>query len=347
MAAAIESAEVIPYSLPFKDPYLTARGELHEREMVLLRVRSSAGALGLGEAVPLSLRGGASLATVTEELRGWSEEPAGTGEGLSPPARCAIETALLDLEAREAGVSVWKLLGAESASPVECNATLSAGEPLHVAQQALDWAAAGFGSFKLKVGVADDLDQVALVRRAVGAEANLRVDANGAWEPDEATAHLNAMHGEAHLELAEQPCPTLAGLEALRGRTSVRIAADESVASLEDARTVAEHRSCEMATLKLSKVGGPRKALRIAAELPVYLSSAIDGPVGIAAAAHTVQALPPAGDAGVAHGLATQRLLAGKIGSPRCELRDGFLHLPEGPGLGVEIDDAALERHRL
>jgi L-alanine-DL-glutamate epimerase-like enolase superfamily enzyme len=77
------------------------------------------------------------------------------------------------------------------------------------------------------------------------------------------------------------------------------------------------------------------------------MSSAIDGPVGIAAAAHTVQALPPEGDAGVAHGLATQRLLAGKIGEPRCELREGFLELPEGPGLGVEIDDAALDRHRL
>jgi L-alanine-DL-glutamate epimerase-like enolase superfamily enzyme len=155
------------------------------------------------------------------------------------------------------------------------------------------------------------------------------------------------MHGEAHLELAEQPCPSLAGLEALRGRTSVAIAADESVATLREAEAAASRRACDMATVKLSKVGGPREALRIAAELPVYLSSALDGPVGIAAAAHTVQALPADGDAGVAHGLATQRLLAGKIAEPRCELDGGFLHLPEGPGLGVEIDDAALARHRL
>jgi L-alanine-DL-glutamate epimerase-like enolase superfamily enzyme len=347
LPAAIDSAEVIPYSLPFKNPYRSARGELHQREMVLLRVRSAAGAFGLGEGVPLSLRGGVSLAKVTEELGRWAEDSSHPVIGFSQPARCAIETALLDLEAREAGVAVWKLLGAEAAAPVECNATLGAGEPLHVAQQALNWAQAGFGSFKLKVGVADDVDQVALVRRAVGPQARLRVDANGAWGPDDAVANLNAMHGEADLELAEQPCPSLAGLEALRGRTSVAIAADESVASVEEAELAAERRACEMATVKLSKVGGPREALRIAAVLPVYLSSALDGPVGIAAGGHTVQALPAGGDAGVAHGLATQRLLAGNVGDPHCELRDGFLHLPEGPGLGVEIDDAALARHRL
>jgi muconate cycloisomerase len=99
--------------------------------------------------------------------------------------------------------------------------------------------------------------------------------------------------------------------------------------------------------VKLSKVGGPRDALAVAAEIPVYLSSALDGPVGIAAAAHTAQALRESGDAGVAHGLATQRMFAGTIASRHCELDEGFLHIPEGPGLGVEIDDAALERHRL
>jgi L-alanine-DL-glutamate epimerase-like enolase superfamily enzyme len=69
--------------------------------------------------------------------------------------------------------------------------------------------------------------------------------------------------------------------------------------------------------------------------------------VGIAAAAHTVQALPERGDAGIAHGLATQRLFSDTVATRECELDEGFLRLPEGPGLGVEIDDAALARHRL
>ena len=64
----LASVEVIPYALPFKEPYVTARGTLSRREMVLLRLRSGEGVVGLGEAVPLSLRGGATLAQVVREL---------------------------------------------------------------------------------------------------------------------------------------------------------------------------------------------------------------------------------------------------------------------------------------
>ncbi len=102
--------------------------------------------------------------------------------------------------------------------------------------------------------------------------------------------------------------------------------------------------------MKLSKVGGPEAAIEIAEVLPAYVSSALDGPVGIAAAAQVAQTLrETAGpdDPGLAHGLATQRLFASTIASVECELRGGMLHPPEGPGLGVEIDEAALEAHRL
>jgi L-alanine-DL-glutamate epimerase-like enolase superfamily enzyme len=347
MAPAIAEAEVIPYALPFKDVYRSAPGEINQREIVLLRIRSADGAIGLGEAVPLTLRGDQTLAGVIEELRGWAEFPDSPGDDLSGPARCAIDTALLDLEGHTEGVPVWSLLGAESATPVECNATLGAGEPLHVSQTALEWAGVGFRSFKLKVGVEGDLDVVALVRRAVGPDARLRVDANCAWDTDEAVDELSAMHQEGHLELAEQPCPSLEQLAEVRARVGIPIAGDESITGPEDGRRALEQGAVDMATAKISKVGGPRAALKVAAELPVYLSSALDGPVGIAAAGHTVQALPASGDAGVAHGLATQRMFAGTVAARHCEIDEGYLHLPDGPGLGVEIDDAALERHRL
>ncbi len=79
------SIEVIPYALPFREPYVTARGTLGRREMVLLRVRDGDGAEGLGEAVPLSLRGGASLETVAGELHSWDPE-AGPALLSPPPA---------------------------------------------------------------------------------------------------------------------------------------------------------------------------------------------------------------------------------------------------------------------
>ena len=72
--------------------------------------------------------------------------------------------------------------------------------------------------------------------------------------------------------------------------------------------------------------------------------------MGIAAAAQVAQTLDSAAGAGgpaLAHGLATQRLFASTVASTECELRDGMLHPPEGPGLAIEIDEAALQVHRL
>ena len=86
MDSAITRAEVIPYALPFKDLYVTSRGELKQREMVLLRVHSEA-AVGLGEAVPMTLRNDHSLAGVADELRDWGEAPEQPRDQLSEPAR--------------------------------------------------------------------------------------------------------------------------------------------------------------------------------------------------------------------------------------------------------------------
>jgi len=76
----------------------------------------------------------------------------------------------------------------------------------------------------------------------------------------------------------------------------------------------------------------------------VYLSSALDGPVGIAAAGHVAQAIE---DHGFAHGLATSMLFADSIATRECALRDGYLYLPSGPGLGVELDEDALAARRI
>ena len=64
----IAAVEVDPYALPFSEPYVTARGTLERREMVLLRLRPTRALVGLGEAVPLSLRGGATLSRVERSL---------------------------------------------------------------------------------------------------------------------------------------------------------------------------------------------------------------------------------------------------------------------------------------
>ena len=100
--------------------------------------------------------------------------------------------------------------------------------------------------------------------------------------------------------------------------------------------------------MKLSKVGGIGEANAIAKALPIYLSSALDGPLGIAAAAHAAQALPFEGPAaGLAHGLATQLLFADTVAAARARARRAAADAPDGPGLGVEIDEDALAERRI
>lgn len=347
----IAQVEVIPYALPFREPYVTAMGTLTRREMALLRLRTEDGQVGLGEAVPLSLRGGVGLSQVVAELEGLrrrgslDEGALRAAADLSAPARCAALTALLDLRGRWAAAPSPT---PPAPRPVRCNATLIAAEPAAVAADAERWAADGFASFKLKLGAGDDAAQVKAVRDAVGPEARLRVDANAVWDVETAKRTLAQLE-PYDVELAEQPVATLEEAMEVSRATSIPIAADESVESRADAERAAAMEACRMTGVKLAKVGGPEAAIEIAEVLPAYLSSALDGPVGIAAAAQVAQTLAAAGDGGpdLAHGLATQRLFASTVARTECELRDGMLHPPPGPGLGVEIDEAALEAHRL
>ena len=366
----IAAVEVIPYALPFERPYVTASGTLERREMVLLRIRTEAGIVGLGEGVPLSLRGGdtlhrieRSLVRLTRRLARLdvalmaSEQPlaaavdamihVAAGRRLAAPAKAAVETALFDLAGRISGTPLWRMLRGETSAPVRCNATLAAGPPHELAADASAWRERGFATFKVKLGLGDDAERARAVREAIGPDARLRVDANGAWSAHQAVAVLGELE-PLGIELAEQPTATVREMAAVAAATPIPIAADESVTTAKEAEKAVRAGACRLATVKLSKVGGIGPAAGIAAELPVYLSSALDGPVGIAAAAHAAQALyRDHEDPGLAHGLATQELFAGTIASVACELREGFLHLPEGPGLGVEIDEQALERHRL
>lgn len=357
----LEEIEVIAYSLPFRDPYVTARGELNERELILVRLRGE-GLEGLGETASLALRGGAGVEEIAAEIRGrcwpalldggveperiWSAIARCRNRGASAEALAAVDIALHDLVGRASGNPVWRLLGAEQANPVVCNATLPAANPSETRRMAEQWRAQGFRTFKLKVGLPGDVTQVATVRQTLGTEVDIRVDANGAWSVEDAAERLPALASH-DIELAEQPVGTFEQMVELRRRVDVRIAADESLVSPFDARRARHLRACEVAAVKVAKVGGLGAALEIAAVMPTYLSSALEGPVGIAAAAHAVQALRyRGGDAGVAHGLATERMFSATVGNGVTAEGDRLL-VDDRPGLGVELDEDALAARRL
>jgi o-succinylbenzoate synthase len=308
------------------------------------------------------MRGGASIEAIMAELRErcwpalldggveperiWSAVARCRNRGAEAQALAAVDIALHDLVGKATGQPVWKLLGAERARPVVCNATLPAANPAATRALTERWVSGGFRTFKLKVGLAGDVTQVAAVRETLGARGIIRLDANGAWDVEMAVTRLEAL--ERHtIELVEQPVGTFEQMAELRERRNVRIAADESLVSAYDARRARQLGACDVAAVKLAKVGGIGAALEIAEVMPTYLSSSLEGPVGITAAAHAVQALRGRdGDAEIAHGLATERLFGETIG--RGAVADGDeVRLDERPGLGVEIDEEALAARRL
>jgi L-alanine-DL-glutamate epimerase-like enolase superfamily enzyme len=269
------------------------------------------------------------------------------GRRLPAPAKAAIEMAIFDLAGKASGRPLWSLLGADQPTPVLCNATLVSGEPEAVAADAERWADRGFTTFKLKLGTGDDVAQVRAVRERVGPDARIRVDANGAWSADEALGILRMIE-PLGIELVEQPVADPRAMAEVTASTSVLVAADETVERVKDAARAKRSAECDLTTVKLSKVGGIGEANGIAGELPVYLSSALDGPLGIAAAAHVAQVLPASGPAaGIAQGLATQLLFSETVASRECTLDRDRLNVPDGPGLGVELDEDALAAHRI
>jgi o-succinylbenzoate synthase len=345
----LASVEVIPYALPFKEPYVTSRGSLTQREMVLLRIRDEDGFEGLGEAVPLSLRGGVTIETVVHELEAWGRETSGPEAVVGPeeyaalslPGRCALTTALLDHEKRRGATTSER-------HPVRCNATLVTGAPKDVAAEAERWAADGFGTFKLKVGAGEDVAQVRAVREALGDEAKIRLDANASWSLEEATEILSAVE-PLGIELVEQPVETIEEAAELARRISIPLAGDESIVTVEDAARAVAADGFSVTGVKISKVGGIQPGLRINSVLPAYVASALDGPVGIAAGRRLAQEVDAtrSADTRLAHGLATQRLFASTIAATGCELRGDLLHAAPGPGLGITIDEDSLRHHQL
>ena len=321
-------------AIPLREPFVTSNGVLAERELVVIRLEDDDGTPGFGEGAPLTAYDGVDVEDVIEALR--SGPPP---RGAPPQARAAWELAELDLQRRRLG----RPLGEPFNDHIPVNKTLPAGPPDEVAAAAAEGLREGYSCFKVKVGLPDDVERVQAVRDAVGPWPALRIDANGAWQVEEAIAAITAL-APSDLELVEQPCATLEELAAVRARVPVPVAADESVATPADIEAAAELGACDAVNVKLSAAGGfgpAREALRSAREhgLSAWLSSTLDGPWGIAAALQ----LASSENLSLACGLATLGLFDAEVARALPPPARGLMKVPQGPGLGVEVSDRALE----
>ena len=318
-------------ALPLQRPFVTAGGVLSTRELLLLRLEDDDGNVGYGEAAPLEPYDGVPMEQVIAALT--------SRRGRRPAqARAAEELARLDLEGRREG----RALIEPGADAIPVNLTIVAGPPEEAAAAARAGVREGYSTFKVKVGLPDDRERVGAVRRAIGPWPALRVDANGAWSVDQAVAGIHSLE-EFDLQLVEQPCGTLEELAEVRQRVSALIAADEPIATADDVRAAAEAGACDAVNVKLAPSGGfgaAREALRAASDegLGAFLSSTLDGPWGIAAALQLAasERLP------LACGLATLELFDARLARALPRPRGGLMAVPQGPGLGVSVEEQAL-----
>jgi o-succinylbenzoate synthase len=327
------SARVVRVGL--SEPFVTGAGALGERELVLVTVTDVDGAVGYGEAAPLAPVGIEDCLAALDDCRA-ELEPASAAEARAacegvavlPAALGAIDLALWDLEARRAGVPMWRLLVDEAPASIEVNATIAAGDRSSAAAAAAAARDAGYECVKVKVGLGDDAGRLAAVRAAAGPSMAIRIDANGAWSVDEAIASLHAL-APVGIELCEEPVHGLEELAAVWATAPVPIALDES-ASLPGAL---DRRVADAVCLKIAACGGITGLLSAAARArragyEVYVASSLDGPLGIAAALHACAAVRP----GRPCGLATLQLFDAPHGDP-LPGRHGAIAVPNGPGL--------------
>nr|WP_258365932.1 MULTISPECIES: o-succinylbenzoate synthase [unclassified Curtobacterium] len=189
-------------------------------------------------------------------------------------------------------------------------------------------------------GIEDDVARVAAVRRAMGEDAAVRVDANGLWSLDDATRALERL-APFRLQYAEQPVASVADLAALRSRVAglgVPIAADESVRKAAEPLAVARAGAADVLVVKAQPLGGVTAARAVIAEagLPCVVSSALDTSVGLGMGAFlAAAAMAP----GYAAGLGTGVMLTGDVTADPLVPVDGRIAVRR-----VEADTALLER---
>jgi L-alanine-DL-glutamate epimerase-like enolase superfamily enzyme len=339
--------EVERRTLHLARPLETSYGEVVERELAIVVLGDADGVSGYGEAAPLPSYDGPAMETVIAALASYESVVAAwdgdAGVQLLdacraatdvPVALAAVEMALWDRAGRRAGKPVAALLTDAPATSVAVNATIAALDRATAAREAAAATRAGFPCVKVKVGTGDDAGRVAAVRAAAGPDLALRVDANGAWDVEQAVRAIEVL-APAGLELVEEPTRGIDAVREVRERVAVRIAIDETAGEPGALGAGVADAVC----LKIARCGGIG-ALLAAASLvrasgaEVYLASTLDGPLGVAAALHAAAALASRGPLPPC-GLATLAMFEG-LEDP-LPARGGQIAVPESPGLGVEV----------
>jgi muconate cycloisomerase len=363
----VRRIDAVPVALPLKAPMKMAGVTITKAENLIVRVELQNGQIGWGEAPSAPTMTGDTLGSLVAAVRDHlAPLLIGKDIGLkndhrsmltralfgNTGAHSAVEMALLDATCR---VANKRLIDVAVARPARTNV-----QPMWLLGNATveqDIAEAqaklreGFNFFKLKIGVKPLATEIAAAHAIRGAlpGATLCADANCGLTPAAAKRYAERTR-DARLAFIEQPLPAddLAGLKALARTTKTPIGMDESIHSFADI-DAAKRAGAKGISLKLIKLGGFREAIaagKLCKTLGLKINVAAkiaESSIGTAAAVHLACAVPNV-DWGVS---LTNMYLAEDIVRRPIAIADGRVALPDGPGLGVAVDEAAVARFRV
>ncbi len=362
----IAALEALAVALPLARPMKMSGVEIATAENVLARVADERGRVGWGEAASAPSMTGETVESMAAAVRHLAPFVSGlAAEDFAAvhaemdwrlygnhAAKSAIDMALHDLVARARGVPVHALLGTRRRERIPVLWMLGTGSVEADLREAAEKRGAGFVAYKIKVGGDDprvDAERTARLCAALGAAQLVSADANQGWNPEQAIAYVRAVASTA-VDFLEQPVrgDDLAGMARVAAASRVAIGADEGVHGLDD---IARHHAARAAsgvslkTIKLGGLGAAREAALLCERLGMKVNLACkiaESSIATAAVLHLAAAVPSL-EWGVS--LSSQYLAADLVRRP-IAIRDGHAAVPEGPGLGIEVDEERVREHR-
>jgi len=357
-ATVIERVEVFGYDLTYAHgDYVMSSGRgVNVLPSTVVRITTRGGLERYGEACPLGSTylpgfGGGARAALRElapaligfdaaNLAAVSTRMDATLRG-HEYAKSAVDVACWDILGRAANQPVAMLLGGVLQTELPLYVAVPLGEPAEMAAFVERERAGGIHHFQLKLGDAPerDRDRVAAVHAVTGPEDALIGDANGGWRRQDAIIAARLLEGFDRLRL-EQPCPTLEECVAVRGLSTLPMVLDEVITDLPTLVRAAHADAMDHINLKVGRVGGLTRArlMRDAAVelgLTLTIEDSWGGDLVTAAVSHLAAATPPASLFAVSY---MNDWTVEHIAGYRPRSRNGLGPVPEGPGLGIEVD---------
>ena len=365
MKAKVSRIDIYSADIPFKKSFKHALKERNSSESIFVRLEMEGGVVGFGESLPRSYVTGETQKSVVTELKQILPDSllgktflsfeeivnfCNSFSALSGAAKCAYELALLDSGGKVFGVSVDKALGGAKSERLRYSAAIGAESILNAKMCALKSRLYGIKDVKLKVGDKSDIDRLKAVRRFLGENRDIRLDANCVWSADEAIEKLTVMR-DFKFSVIEQPVAKddIDSLKKISDAIPESVMADESLSSIADAKKLAERKACNMFNIRISKCGGLLDSVKIAefaAQAGIFYQLGCQvGETGLLSAAgrHFASCV---NEIKYLEGSYTKFLLTEDIITEDISFGyGGFARPLNGSGLGVAVNEKVLNKH--